>query len=955
MKRLILILAILCPLLAFAQQTETLYLSGKGLGDTKTWKFHCSEGRNSSKWTKIEVPSQWELQGFGEYCYGRWYTIKGAKPPMETGTYRTTFNIPSAWKGKQITIIFEGSMTDTEVKVNGQLAGEIHQGAFNRFSYDITDKIKTGKNELEVIVSKESSDRLVNAAERKADWWIFGGIYRPVYLEAKPLVNIERIAVDAKADGSLYADVFTTPLEEGYTLSASIEPVKPSGKQNIKQETSKLTAGTEHAVRFQWDNVEVWNTETPNLYNLKMTLLDQNQKLVHVYNERIGFRTVEFRVKDGIYVNGTKVVLKGINRHSFHPDGGRTTNKEISIMDGKLIKEMNINAVRFHYAPDKHFMEVCDSLGIFVVSELAGWQNAYGTEIGTKRVKELVTRDVNHPSIILWSNGNEGGFNYDLLPVYHQYDPQKRHIIHAWADFDNLDTHHYPTYLTGVARFTNGYKVFMPAEFQHGMYDQGHGAGLEDFWAQYTAHPLFAGGFMWDFSDNAVKRTDKGGILDSDGSNGTDGILGPYRQKEGSYYTVRDIWAPIQFEQQYITPSFKGEFIVRNDYLFSNLNTCRMEYRVCTAPSPLSKNKSEVIASGSVSLPAIDPREAGKARMQVPANFFEGDILEIKAWDRHNNEICTWTWPIHYAGEYTKGQIAKASQSGKAQVAQSGNLVTLSAGGVSISFNTANGLITEVKNDKGIVSFNNGPIPVGMKARLKEVKHRQEGNTAVFTAYYLGGVDSIRWEMSPAGLIRMHAVTLNRGSGGQGFDEAIFEDNITNFGFTFSYPEEKVEGMEWFGRGPYRVWRNRIRGANYGVWEKEYNNTITGADYSNLVYPEFKGYHGNMYWSTLNTTESPFTVYSGSDGVFMRVFTPEEPKDNKTNWSANPEFPEGDISFLYEIPGMRCFKPISQQGPKSQPSNIRIKKGDEGVHMELWFDFRPRGGAARFPCGGVPL
>jgi hypothetical protein len=941
MKKTFSILALLCSLFVAAQQTETLYLSGRGLGDTKTWEFYCSNGMNSGKRSKIEVPSQWELQGFGEYSYGRWYTVKGAQPPTETGTYRTTFGMPSAWKGKQITIVFEGSMTDTEVKVNGQPAGEIHQGGFNRFSYIITDKIRTGKNNLEVNVSKESSNRSVNAAERKADWWIFGGIYRPVYLEAKPAVNIERIAVDAKADGSLFAEVFTTPLDDGYTLTAGITPAGKPGTHPEPQ-TVQLGAGDKHAVRFHWNGVDVWNTETPYLYDLRLELSDNDRNIVHVHNERIGFRTVEFRAKDGIYVNGVKVVLKGINRHSFHPDGGRTTNKAISITDGKLIKEMNINAVRSHYAPDKHFMEVCDSLGIFVISELAGWQNAYDTATGSKRVKELVTRDVNHPSLILWSNGNEGGFNHDLDPLFRQYDPQKRHVIHAWADFDNLDTHHYPAYLTGVARFVNGYKVFMPAEFQHGMYDQGHGAGLEDFWAQYTAHPLFAGGIMWDFSDNAVKRTDKGGILDSDGSNGTDGIVGPYRQKEGSYYTVREVWAPIRFNPVYITPSFNGEFIVRNDYLFSNLNMCRMEYRVLTAPSPLGNEKQQVIASGNIALPHIDPHEAGKARMQMPDNFFDGDILEIKAWDRHRNEVCTWTWPIRYAGEYTQRQLAKAGRPGKANVIRQDGKVSLSVQDVTVTFNSANGQIAEVRNGKGIVSFNNGPVPVGMKARVKEVKAYTEGNNAVFTAYYIGAVDSIRWEMTPAGLIKMHAVTLNKANPGIGFDEAVFEDHISNFGFTFSYPEEKVKGMKWFGRGPYRVWRNRIRGANYGVWEKEYNNTITGADYENLIYPEFKGYHGNMYWSTLNTTESPFTVYSGSDGVFMRVFTPEEPKDNKTNWSANPAFPEGDISFLYEIPGMRCFKPLSQQGPKSQPSSIRIKKGDEGVHMELWFDFTGR-------------
>jgi beta-galactosidase/beta-glucuronidase len=940
MKKYILLLSLFFAISAVAQRTETIYLSGTGLGDTKTWKFYCSDGMNSKKWSEIEVPSQWELQGFGEYSYGRWYTIKDAKPPIETGIYRTSFRIPPSWKEKQVTIVFEGVMTDTEVLINGKSAGEIHQGGFNRFIYDITDIIKQGKNELEVKVSKESSDKMVNAAERKADWWIFGGIYRPTYLEAKPIVNIERIAVDAKANGYFSAEVFTTQLEAGYKLTANLSLIKTSG-QKLPAQSLDLKTGSHHLVNFKWENVEVWNTETPNLYNLELTLLDKDNKAVHVYNEKIGFRTVEFKVKDGLYVNGTKVVLKGINRHSFHPDGGRTTNKEISISDGQLIKEMNINAVRFHYAPDKHFMEVCDSLGIFVISELAGWQNAYNTKVGSKIVKELVTRDVNHPSIILWSNGNEGGFNHDLDPLFHQYDPQKRHIIHAWADFNNLDTHHYPTFLTGVARFLNGYKVFMPTEFQHGMYDQGHGAGLEDFWNQYTAHPLFAGAFMWDFSDNAVRRSDKGGKLDSDGSNGTDGILGPFRQKEGSYHTVRDIWAPIQFDQIYITSSFNGDFIVRNDYLFSNLNTCRMEYRLLSAPSPLSKEKVQVVIdSGKVSLPAIDPKETGKARMQIPVIFFEADILEIKAWDRHGKEICTWTWPVHYSGKYTENQLKQVNQSGKALVFQEGSKITLSSQDVSVCFDSITGFITEVKNKNSAVSFINGPIPIGMKARVKEVKTHQESNNAIFTVYYFGAVDSIRWEMTPAGLLNMYAVTLNKGARGMGFDEAAFDDAIKNFGFSFSYPEEKVKSMEWFGRGPYRVWRNRIRGANYGIWSKDYNNTVTGADFENMVYPEFKGYHGNMYWSTFQTTETPFTVYSASDGVFMRVFTPAEPVDNKTNWKAYPEFPEGDISFLYEIPAIRCFKPVSQQGPKSQPSNIRIKGGDEGVHMDLWFDFR---------------
>lgn len=170
-----------------------------------------------------------------------------------------------------------------------------------------------------------------------------------------------------------------------------------------------------------------------------------------------------------------------------------------------------MNAIRCHYPPDNHFLDVCDSLGVFFIDELAGWQNSYDTQVGSRLLAEMLTRDVNHPSIIIWSNGNEGGWNKKLDPLFDLYDPQRRHVIHPWADFDELDTHHYPAYLTGVARFTYGYKLFMPTEFMHGQYDQGHGAGLEDFWNNYTSHPLFVGGFMWDFCDNAVRRSDRNG------------------------------------------------------------------------------------------------------------------------------------------------------------------------------------------------------------------------------------------------------------------------------------------------------------------------------------------------------------------------------------------------------------------------------------------------------------
>ena len=153
----------------------------------------------------------------------------------------------------------------------------------------------------------------------------------------------------------------------------------------------------------------------------------------------------------------------------------------------------------------------------------------------------------------------------------------------------------------------------MPTEFLHGQYDKGLGAGLEDYWSNYISNPLFAGGFLWTFMDEAVARSDKGGILDSDGPNGPDGIVGPRREKEGSFYTVREVWAPIQFKNMFITPSFKGEFAVSNTYLFTNLKECSMKYRLYATPSPLKGGQRSLLNEGTVSLPPIDPgRKQGK-------------------------------------------------------------------------------------------------------------------------------------------------------------------------------------------------------------------------------------------------------------------------------------------------------------------------------------------------------
>lgn len=930
-----------------AEETETLYLSGRGLNDTKTWQFYCSGGMNSGKWKTIQVPSQWELQGFGAYTFGRFYLDKTAKPSDEMGMYRYDFKIPAEWQDKQVEIVFEGVMTDTEVKVNGQLAGALHQGGFYKFSYDITDKLKIGKkNLLEVKVWKESSDKSVNAAERRADWWLFGGIYRPVYLVAKPKVNIRRIAVDAGADGSLSTRLFTKGVKKGYSAAFSLVSVENNSL--VGRKVVNLLEKDQQDITTAWEGIRLWNCEDPNLYNLKVELIDEKGIVRHVCRERIGFRTVEFRPQDGFYVNGTKIILKGINRHCFHPDGGRTTDKAISIQDVQMIKSMNMNAIRSHYSPDRHLLEVCDSLGVFYLDEFTGWHGKYDTAVGRKLLEEMITSDANHPCVFLWSNGNEGGWNKNLDTCFAELDLQKRHVIHAWSDFNGVDTHHYPAYQTGTARLANGYKVFMPTEFFHAQYDKGGGAGLEDYWENYSRNPMFAGGFIWTFVDEAVKRVDKGGILDSDGPNGPDGIVGPYREKEGSYYTIREVWSPVKFSPFQITPSFNGEFFVSNKYLFTNLRECRMTYRVLSILSPLGKLPEKQkgiameIARGNVVLPSIDPGETGKAKMTLPKNFFEGDILELEVFDKFGRSVCNRSFPLRLAKAYFERQYRRKNagqETSKADMKYESGRIILAANSVTASFDATDGRLIQVVSGQRVIPLTNGPLPVGMKADFKAYEMRMDGNDVLLVVKYIGAVDSIVWRMTPDGLLGMDAVMLNRGNGG-GYKGDFYDKQVYNLGLTFSFPEQKTQGVQWFGRGPYRVWKNRIPGTNYGLWEKPYNNTITGESFSSLVYPEFKGYHANLYWASVLSNTAPFTVYSETDGIYLRLFTPEEPAMRRNGENTMQEFPVGDISFLYEIPGIRSFKTLSEQGPRSQPSTIRIKSGDEGLHMKLWFDFR---------------
>ena len=910
-------------------QTERQYLSGHGCDDTVEWDFFCTDGRNSGRWTKIGVPSCWELQGFGTYQYGISFYGKAFPEGIagEKGMYKYEFEVPEEFRGKQVSLVFEASMTDTEVKVNGRKAGSKHQGAFYRFSYNVTDLLKYGKkNQLEVTVSKESENASVNLAERRADYWNFGGIFRPVFLEVKPAVNLRHIAIDAQMDGSFRANCYTNISGDGMSIRAQILDGK--GKK-LADTTVPLKAGSDWTtLQLNVSAPALWTAETPNLYKAQFSLLDKEGKVLHHETETFGFRTIEVRESDGLYVNGVRINVRGVNRHSFRPESGRTLSKAKNIEDVLLMKGMNMNSVRLsHYPADPEFLEACDSLGLYVMDELGGWHGKYDTPTGVRLIEGMIERDVNHPSIIWWSNGNEKGWNIELDGEFHKYDPQKRPVIHPQGNFSGFETMHYRSY--GESQnYMRLPEIFMPTEFLHGLYDGGHGAGLYDYWEMMRKHPRCIGGFLWVLADEGVKRVDMDGFIDNQGNFGADGIVGPHHEKEGSYYSIKQLWSLVQVMNTAIDRNFDGKLSVENRYDYLNLNTCRFIWQQVKFPSvtDASNTTTRILKQGEVQ--GSDVAAHGVGVVDIKTSILpEADALFLTVIDKYGHELWRWTFPVDKLNRETEQFSAS---SGRASYTETEKGITVKANGRTFVFSKKDGQLKDVSVNNRKISFANGPRFIGArradrsldqfynhddeKAKAKDRTYseftdaavftkldvKEEGGNLILTANYkLGNLDKAQWTIHPDGMATLD-YTYN------------FSGVVDLMGICFDYPEEQVLSKRWLGAGPYRVWQNRIHGTQYDIWENDYNDPIPGETFT---YPEFKGYFGSVSWMSIRTKEGTISLTNETPDSYIGVYQPRDGRDRLLY-----TLPESGSSVLNVIPPVRNkVNSTDLCGPSSQP------------------------------------
>jgi hypothetical protein len=696
--------------------------------------------------------------------------------------------------------------------------------------------------------------------------------------------SIERVVIDAKASGDFAINVFSNNTKPDQFIEVQVQDL--TGK--IVGAPIQVAATDKAEIKKEFSLVKTWNPENPHLYQAVINIKDASQQVLNTFTQKFGFRTVEGKGAEGIFINGTKVIFKGINKR----EGG---SADANLQYINTLKDLNMNAVRVpENALDPSFLDMCDSLGLFVISELA---NAGKTpEAVKKHIKEIVSRDVNHPSIIMWSlNGESADAECKSA------DLQQRLIIHPTTR--DAETKKGADFKDVANTILYGTDAFYPAEISNGIYVGGRAAGLEDFWNEMTNKSKFSGAFLSSYKD------------DKPAADGDD--------KGANYYTIKEIFAPVSFDPSNINVNFNGNLNVENHYLYTNLNKCRFDWKLVLFPKATERRTTYgIVAEGTGVSPYTGPGEKGVVKLALPAGMTTiSDALLVSVYDAKGNEIYTQNYPIHKPVDVLKTAPEVASISTIMRT-EDDNFLSLVTDGINYIFDKKNGNLTKVYCGKRDIPFI-GPFLAGAETTMADFKHLEKDNVHLVEITYKGeNTLFVRWTFKTGDLPKMeYQYTIGKGS-------------ADYTGITFKYPEEKIVGMKWMGRGPWQVWKNRMKGQQIGIWEKSNRASATGEPAKNA---EYKGWHSEIYWIQFQTNMGNFTIYTDQSDLYLQLFNPLQ-AGMASNDFTNPPFPEnGNIGFMHSIGGLGKY-----QSPEISTASKSLKsvKSNEPLSGTLWIDFR---------------
>ena len=892
------------------------------------WKFNWSENPGSrpmdfykdefdiSGWKDIKVPSTIEVQGYGYPIYvNSGYEFEHLMKPdpphvprdyNPVGSYRTSFTIAEVWKDKEVFLHFGAVKSFMYVYLNGQRIG-MGKDAKTPVEFNITKYLHEGKNTLGVEVFRWSDGTYLECQ----DMWRMSGINRDVYLYATPKTRI--------CDFSVVADLFSNyqhgmlkvsvivksersnPLPDldrpfllpNYTLDLSLyrsaTSKEPELTETIKFQPDGDSVDTLYLVRYL-PNPLKWSAETPNLYHLVLTLKDQDGNILESAGCRMGFRKSE--IKDGQFlVNGIPVLLKGVNRHEHDPVNGHVISKEMMLKDIKLMKEANINTVRTcHYPDDPVWYDLCDEYGLYMIDEANVESHGMGydpdktlgnnpewKEAHMNRTIRMVERDKNHPSVIIWSLGNEAGNGCNFVATYDwiKNRDHSRPVQYERAETGYNTDIFCPMYWTTWDLKWYGYskqlRPLIMCEYAHAM---GNSTGnLKDIWDVIETYPQLQGGCIWDWVDQGLlKKNDKGqpfwafggdygpSGVPSNGNFCCNGLVFPDRTPHPGYYEVKKVYQYVGFMAKDLS---KPTIEVLNKYDFFDLSNTEIEFALL--------ENGKIISSGQIPPFTLKPKE--KITLEVPVQLPQKNPGAEYFLNVHLKT--TSAMNILDAGHILASEqisFPVLSQPGNEQIStipelsvtEKENEIKITGNDFSILFNRNIGTITSYLMgnteyiQKGFApNFRRAPtdndVGNGMAKRCKPWFDASEIHTAesveinkvspneiVVKVTYnfpdLSAKEFVNYRILGSGDI---LVTVKLNLIGKDIPE------LPRLGLNLEVKSE-FSNVQWYGRGPWENYQDRNSSAFVGL----YNSTVD-EQFIPYVRPQENGYKTGVRWMAL--------------------------------------------------------------------------------------------------------
>lgn len=614
------------------------------------WKFHWTKNPDNRPkdfykpsfytggWADINVPGNWERQGYGTAIYvNETYEFDDPmfnfkkNPPFvpyeenEVGSYRRTFTVPADWDGRRVVLCCEGVISFYYVWVNGEKLG-YNQGSKTPAEWDITDKLKPGENTVALEVYRWSSGSYLECQ----DMWRLSGIERNVYLYSTPRQYIADYKVVSTLDKKTYKDgIFNLDVQ----IAGPANPdsriayqLKDADGKTILKEEAKIPAGENSRITFKEatiPGVKAWSAEHPNLYTLVLSLKDADGKETELTGGRVGFRTSE--IKDGRFcVNGIPTLVKGTNRHE-HSQLGRTVSRELMLKDIELMKQYNINTVRnSHYPTDPLWYALCDEYGLYMIDEanIESHGMGYGPESLAKdstwlpahmdRTRRMYERSKNHPCIVIWSLGNEAGngINFERTYDWLKSVEKNRPVQYERAE-QNYNTDIYCRMYRSVdviKEYLNQkepkiYRPFILCEYVHAMGNSV--GGLKEYWDVFEDEPMAQGGCVWDWVDQSFRELDEngnwywsyGGDYGPKGIPSFDnfccnGLVSADREPHPHLNEVKKVY---QYIKTKLTDERNLTLSIKNWYDFSNLNEYTLNWQLVTDDGRTVRQGTETV------------------------------------------------------------------------------------------------------------------------------------------------------------------------------------------------------------------------------------------------------------------------------------------------------------------------------------------------------------------------